>query len=164
MVDAPNWLSPPEERLWRTWVRFNHELITALGSQLHRESGLSDADYAVLVPLSESREGVLQARELREQIFWARSRLSHQMRRMEDRGLIRREPCPDDARSSMVRITEAGRTAIADAAPGHVAATRRHVFDHLSDDDVAALTTIFERLLFHLDETAEPPARHDPEG
>ncbi|MEM8705454.1 MAG: MarR family transcriptional regulator [Actinomycetota bacterium] len=146
-MDEPEWLDAREARLWRTWVRLNHEIMTALGTQLSRDSGLSDADYAVLVPLSEAPNGVLRSRDLREQIFWDRSRLSHQIRRMEQRGLIHREPCADDARSSMVRLTGDGRRMIEAAAPGHVAATRRHVFDHLSTDDVERLTDVFERLL-----------------
>ncbi|MEO0492384.1 MAG: MarR family winged helix-turn-helix transcriptional regulator [Actinomycetota bacterium] len=146
-MTEPEWLDEHEGRMWRSWVRLNHELTTALNGQLARESGMSDADYAVLVPLSEAPDGVLRSRELRAQIFWDRSRLSHQIRRMEQRGLLHREPCPDDARSSMVHITASGRALIEAAAPGHVAAARRHVFDHLSDDDVATLTLIFERLL-----------------
>ncbi|MEM9201941.1 MAG: MarR family winged helix-turn-helix transcriptional regulator [Actinomycetota bacterium] len=156
-MTEPAWLDASEARLWRTWVRLNHELMSALGAQLSRESGLSDADYAVLVPLSESADGVLQARDLREQIFWDRSRLSHQIRRMEERGLLAREPCPDDARSSMVRITSTGLAAITEAAPGHVAATRRHVFDHLNDDDITTLTAIFDRLLTGLDHDTSGP-------
>lgn len=146
-MTEPHWLDDAEALLWRRWVRLNHEVMTALGSQLSQESGMSDADYAVLVPLSEADGGVLRSRDLRAQIYWDRSRLSHQIRRMEERGMIRREPCPDDARSSMIHITASGRSAIEQAAPGHVAATRRHVFDHLSADDVEQLSDIFGRLL-----------------
>lgn len=151
MQEVP-WLTPSEERLWRNFIRLNAEMATALHQQLATDSGLSGADYAVLVPLSEAPDGVLRSRELRESIAWERDRLSHQVRRMEKRGLVAREDCVDDARASMVRITDAGRASIAAAAPGHVAATRQVFFDHLSDDEAATLSAVCERLLANLDE------------
>jgi DNA-binding MarR family transcriptional regulator len=154
-MSETQWLDPSEERLWRSWLRLNSEMSTALNKQLTSDSGLSAADYAILVPLSESPDGVLQSRELREGIAWERDRLSHQVRRMEKRGLVTREDCVDDARASMVRITDAGQASIAAAAPGHVAATRQVFFDHLSDDDATTLTAICERLLANLDEMTD---------
>ena len=73
----PRWLDEREARLWRTWLRLNQELPSVLEQQISRDGGLSGADYAVLVPLSESPEGMLRARELRREILWDRSRLSH---------------------------------------------------------------------------------------
>lgn len=90
---------------------------------------LSGAEYAVLVPLSEAAEGVLRARDLGRMIDWDRTRLSHQVTRMEKRGLVAREDCVDDARGSMVRLTAAGRAAIDAAAPDHVETVRRYFFD-----------------------------------
>ena len=139
------WLDERESHLWRSWLRVNQELPGVLAELLNRESGLSHADYAVLVPLSESPDGMLRARELRQEILWDRSRLSHHVRRMEKRGLVVREECAVDARGAMVRMTPAGRAAIEGAAPGHVAATRRYLFDLLTDDEVDVLTTVFDR-------------------
>ena len=154
-MSETRWLTPSEERLWRSWVRLHAEMSTALHQQLTTDSGLSAAVYAVLVPLSEASGGVLRSRELREEIAWDRDRLSHQVRRMEKRGLVSREDCPDDARASMVRITDDGRAAIAAAAPGHLAATRRAFFDHLSDDEQATLNDVCERLLANLAEPSD---------
>ena len=154
-MSETRWLTPSEERLWRSWVRLHAEMSTALHQQLTTDSGLSAADYAVLVPLSEASGGGLRSRELREEIAWDRDRLSHQVRRMEKRGLVSREDCPDDARASMVRITDDGRAAIAAAAPGHLAATRRAFFDHLSDDEQATLNDVCERLLANLAEPSD---------
>lgn len=145
------WLDQREAHLWRTWLRVNQDLASALEEQIYRDGGLSGADYAVLVPLSESPEGMLRARELGREILWDRSRLSHHVRRMETRGLVVREECAEDARGAMVRITDAGLTAIRGAAPGHVAATRRHVFDLVSDDEIDVLTAVFDRVLANLD-------------
>jgi DNA-binding MarR family transcriptional regulator len=149
----PRWLDEREARLWRTWLRLNQELPKALEDQISRDGGLSGADYAVLVPLSESPDGMVRARELGREIFWDRSRLSHHLGRMEKRGLIVREECVEDARGAMVRMTDAGRAAIERAAPGHVAATRRHVFDLLSDKEAELLTTVFDRILTNLERT-----------
>src|SRR6267143_6426116 len=147
----PRWLDEREAHLWRSWLRLNQELPSVLEEQISRDGGLSGADYAVLVPLSESPDGMVRARELGREILWDRSRLSHHLRRMEKRGLVVREECAEDARGAMVRMTDAGRAAITRAAPGHVATTRRHFFDHLSDKDVDQLTTVFDRVLANLD-------------
>jgi DNA-binding MarR family transcriptional regulator len=145
----PRWLDEREAHLWRTWLRLNQELPSVLEEQISHD-GLSGADYAVLVPLSESPDGMLRARELGREILWDRSRLSHHVSRMEKRGLVVREECAEDARGAMVRMTDAGRAAIEGAAPGHVAATRRHFFDLLSDDEVDVLTAVFDRILANL--------------
>jgi DNA-binding MarR family transcriptional regulator len=147
----PRWLDEREAHLWRTWLRLNQELPSVLEEQISRDGGLSGADYAVLVPLSESPDGTLRARELGREILWDRSRLSHHVSRMEKRGLVAREECAEDGRGAMVRMTGAGRAAIEGAAPGHVAATRRYFFDLLSDDEVDVLTAVFDRVLANLD-------------
>jgi DNA-binding MarR family transcriptional regulator len=151
LVTKTGWLDAREAHLWRSWLRLNQELPSVLEDQISRDAGLSGADYAVLVPLSESPDGMLRARELRREILWDRSRLSHHVRRMENRGLVMREECPEDARGAMVRITDTGRAAIEGAAPGHVAATRRHFFDLLSDQELDLLTAVFDRVLDNLD-------------
>jgi DNA-binding MarR family transcriptional regulator len=145
------WLDEREAHLWRSWLRLTQELAGVLADQINRDGGLSAADYAVLVPLSESRYGMLRFRDLGREILWDRSRLSHHLRRMEQRGLVAREECADDARGAMVRMTAAGQAAINATAPGHVAATRRHVFDLLSDKEMDVLITVFDRLLANLD-------------
>jgi DNA-binding MarR family transcriptional regulator len=149
-VAKTRWLDEREAHLWRTWLRVNQELPGLLADLINQESGLSAADYAVLVPLSESRDGMVRARDLGREIFWDRSRLSHQVRRMENRGLVAREECETDARGAMIRLTPAGRAAIEAAAPGHVAATREYFFDLVSDKEIDVLTKVFERVLAHL--------------
>jgi DNA-binding MarR family transcriptional regulator len=145
------WLDEREAHLWRSWLRLNQELTSVLEGQISRGGGLSGADYAVLVPLSESPDGMLRARDLGREILWDRSRLSHHVRRMERRGLVAREDCAEDARGAMVRMTDAGRAAIEGAAPGHVAATRRYFFDLLSDNEIDLLTAVYDRVLANLD-------------
>jgi DNA-binding MarR family transcriptional regulator len=151
------WLDDRELHLWRSWLRLNQELRGHLADLLNRETGLSEPDYAVLVPLSESSDGTLRARDLRREILWDRSRLSHHLGRMEKRGLIAREECVADARGAMVRLTDAGRAAIEGAAPGHVEATRRYFFDLLSEKEIDVLTRVFDRVLANLDADDAPP-------
>jgi DNA-binding MarR family transcriptional regulator len=118
-----------------------------MSEQLLRDAGLSGSEYAVLVELSHSPEGVLRARELCAELGWDRSRLSHLVRRMEQRGLVRREECSEDARGSMVRLTDAGLAAVDDAAPEHSEAIRRCFFNVLTNRELDTLELVFDRLL-----------------
>ncbi len=149
-VAKPRWLDERQAHVWQAYLHLNHQLYGALEDQLLRDAGLSGADYAVLVPLSAAPGGVLRARELGKEIIWDRSRLSHQVRRMETRGLVVREECSEDARGSMVRLTRAGRRAIEGAAPEHAETVRRCFFDLLSDKELGTLASVFDRVLENL--------------
>ncbi|GAA3885323.1 MarR family transcriptional regulator [Saccharothrix violaceirubra] len=144
------WLDEREAAMWRSYLALHRELLGALERRLERDSGLSNADYALLVPLSEAPDGLVRARDLAASAGWERSRLSHQVARMEKRGLVVREVCAEDARGSMVRLTPAGRAAIESAAPGHVTAVRGLLFDALSEDEVETLGRVFTRVLDRL--------------
>ncbi|MEU2133187.1 MarR family transcriptional regulator [Streptomyces sp. NPDC018352] len=146
-MSEPRWLDDREAEIWKTYRDLRRELQSAMDRQLDRDSGLSGAEYAVLAPLSESAEGVLRSRELGEVLGWERSRVSHQISRMEKRGLVAREPCADDARGSMVRVTAEGRAAIEAAAPEHVETVRRYFFDPLTRDEVETLGVLLARVL-----------------
>ena len=143
----PHWLDEREAHLWQAYRDLQRELRNALDRQLVRDAGLTGADYALLVPLSEAPDGLVRARDLGRLVGWDRSRISHQLRRMEQRGLVARENCPEDARGSMVRLTPAGRCAIEAAAPNHVTTVRRFFIDQLSDDEIDTLAALFGRLL-----------------
>ena len=151
----PHWLDEREAHLWQAYRDLQRELRNALDRQLVRDAGLTGADYALLVPLSEAPDGLVRARDLGRLVGWDRSRISHQLRRMEQRGLVAREDCPEDARGSMVRLTPAGRCAIEAAAPNHVTTVRRFFIDQLTDDEIDTLAELFGRLLAGLtnDET-----------
>ena len=129
-------------------------LDAALGRQLQRDSGLSHQDYQVLVNLSESPAERMRMTELAEAMQWERSRLSHQVARMSTRGLLEREECPQDRRGVFVRLTEAGRRRLEEAAPGHVRAVRRLVFDVLSAEELGVLDGFTEAALVQLDAEA----------
>ena len=157
----PNWLDDHEQRAWRAYQQLRHQLDARLRADLVRTSGLSDADYAVLVHLSEAADEQLRARDLAGTLQWEKSRLSHQISRMEKRGLVERAECPTDARGAFVVLTAQGRGAIEAAAPLHVDAVRRYVIDGLSPHHLDALIEIADIVLARLDDDPTCPTE-DP--
>ncbi len=158
MTDT-RWLDAREASLWQSYRDAYRELMRALEARLIGNAGLSGADYALLHPLSVAEHGVLRTRDLGRSVGWERSRLSHQVSRMEKRGLVVREECVSDARGSMVRLTDLGRKAIEAAAPDHVDAVRTYFFDHLSPEEQGQLTVLLDRILTNI--PADPCAASD---
>jgi DNA-binding MarR family transcriptional regulator len=146
-VAKTRWLDERQQHLWRSYLRSYQELYALLSALHLSESGMSAPDYAVLVPLSETSDGVVRARDLGNELGWQRGRLSHHLARMETRGMVVREECEEDARGLMIRITPQGRRAIEAAAPAHADAVQRLFFDQLSDREVDTLTAVFDRVL-----------------
>jgi DNA-binding MarR family transcriptional regulator len=140
------WLSEQEQRMWRGFQGMWRNLDRAVERDLMEGAALSAADFAVLVPLSEAPERRLRARDLGRSLDWDRSRLSHQIRRMEQRELLTRSTCPTDARGTFIELTEHGWKLVQQAAPGHVQAVRAHFFDVLTNADVVALEDISRRV------------------
>jgi DNA-binding MarR family transcriptional regulator len=145
------WLDEREQAAWRGYLAVQARVGSHLRQSLQRDSGLSDADYDVLVQLSEAAGHRLRIFELGQALQWEKSRLSHQLRRMTDRGLVRREDCDTDARGAFVRLTPAGHETIRAAAPRHVAEVRRIFVDVLSTDQLDALASIATTVLSHLE-------------
>ena len=146
------WLSEDEQRAWRGLLEMTSRLQGRLNRELQAHSGLSLADYDVLVPLSEAPGGRLRVFELGRHLGWEQSRVSHHLARMQRRGLIGREECEDDRRGAYVVLTAAGRRALVRAAPDHVRAVRELVFDRLTEAQVAALETASRAVLARLDD------------
>jgi DNA-binding MarR family transcriptional regulator len=155
-VNTTRWLDETETRAWRGYLQMRTMLDAELARDLARESGLSSADYEVLVHLSEIPGHRLRMNDLGARMLWSKSRLSHQVTRMEHRGLVARENCPSDARGSFVRVTTAGLDAIAAAAPAHVDNVRRHLLDLLSREQVEALGDISTLVVDHLTGCSAP--------
>jgi DNA-binding MarR family transcriptional regulator len=148
------WLTEEEQRAWRGLLRMTAQLNARANRQLQEEYGISLPDYEVLVALSEAPEGRLRVFEVADALAWEQSRVSHQLARMQRRGLIAREDCATDARGAFAVLTAAGRAAIEQAAPAHVELVRQLVFDELSRGQVSALTEITTRVLDRLAATA----------
>lgn len=145
------WLTEEQQRIWRNWLRLNRELQATLAREIAASSDLSMADFGVLVQLTDVPEGRVRISELADNLGWERSRVSHQLKRMQARGLVERSECVEDGRGSFVGITASGRSAIEDAAPGHVASVRRLVVDHLTEDEFADFGRLVDRLLEAID-------------
>lgn len=135
---SSDWLTPDEQRTWRIYLRMSTLLPSYLGRQLQRDSGLSLPEYEVLVQLSEAPGHRMRPYQLCEALNWEQSRLSHQLSRMEKRGLVARQECAADGRGAEVILRTEGADSIRSAAPGHVAAVREVIFSQLTDDERAA--------------------------
>ncbi len=148
MVKDPTpWLDADEQRLWRRWLLLHARLTATLHRNLEADSDLSLQDFEVLGRLTDEATGRLRIRQLAFLLDWERSRVSHHVRRMQRRGLVEREECPDDNRGAFVVLTAAGRHAIEQAAPGHVRTVRRIVFDTLTAQELHALDIINGKVL-----------------
>ncbi len=150
------WLSEREQRAWRGLLGMQAQLNSRLRQSMQREAGLSDADYGVLVNLSEAPHGRLRIFELAAALQWEKSRLSHHLRRMQQRGLVERRECATDGRGAVVVLTDAGRASVDAAAPHHVAEVRRYFLEALSPAQLDALGDIADAVLTKL--AADAPA------
>jgi DNA-binding MarR family transcriptional regulator len=149
-----DWLDQDEQRMWRSVLRMYAQLTGALAQALKADSEMSISDYEVLAILSEAPDQMLRARELRCELQWEKSRLAHHVRRMEQRGYVRRETCTDDSRAPLVCLTKTGHSAIRAAAPAHVARVRELFFAALTPEQARSMRKAAEAVLANL-------ARHD---
>ncbi|WP_405427402.1 MarR family winged helix-turn-helix transcriptional regulator [Micromonospora sp. NBC_00617] len=163
-MEATRWLDEREDRAWRGYRRMRRLLDLELARELTQDAGLSEPDYDVLSDLSETPQGRLRLSELADRMLWSRSRLSHHLTRMQQRGLVTRQECPDDARGAIVVLTPAGRNAIEAAAPGHVTAVRQHFLDLLTPAEVEALGAFTHRVVDHLAQSRAPRPRRGREA
>ena len=148
------WLDAEEQRAWRAWLYSWMLLDDRLDRELTRETGISHAYYEILVQLSETEGRQLRMSQLAERCLSSRSRLSHAVSRLEERGWVRRQVCPEDGRGQLAVLTDEGFAALEGAAPVHVEGVRSHLFDQLSPEQVAAMRDIGETLLRHLNDEA----------
>jgi DNA-binding MarR family transcriptional regulator len=135
---------------WRSLLDTTAELRSILGARLLQESGLSPADYQVLLALREADGRRLRSSELAASIDWERSRLSHHLGRMERRGLIRRDDCATDSRGAEVSLTNDGAVAFRGATAPHLRAIKTHFADALTPEQFEALADILQTLQGHL--------------
>ena len=136
---ATRWLSDEQQRAWRAYVEAIRLLQETLDAQLQADAGMPHAYYEILVRLSETPDRRLRMAELATGTQSSRSRVSHAVARLEERGWVRREPCPSDRRGQLAVLTDEGYAALAAAAPGHVARVRAAVVDALSAEQLRAL-------------------------
>jgi DNA-binding MarR family transcriptional regulator len=152
------WLTAEEQQAWRAFLTATQTLLTTVEGQLQRASGIGHGYYEILVRLSEAPGHALRMSQLAEASTSTKSRLSHAVARLEERGWVERLDCPTDRRGQVAQLTPAGFAALEAAAPAHVEQVRRSLFDQLSAEQVAQLRVISEAIL-----AAGTPAECQPE-
>src|SRR3954449_10576914 len=141
------WLTDDERVAWVRLAAVLELLPGVLDTQLRRDADLTHFEYFMLAMLSQAPERTLRMTSLAQRTNATLPRLSHVVRRLEERGLVRRFPCPDDGRATNAQLTDQGWTAVVAAAPGHVANVRSHVIDALSPAQVGQLDVLMSSLL-----------------
>jgi DNA-binding MarR family transcriptional regulator len=145
------WLSAEEQRAWLAWLGATELLMGSLDAQLQRDAGIPHAYYAILAQLSHAPDRRLRMSDLASVVNASPSRLSHAVGKLEDRGWVTRSPSTCDKRSTMCTLTDAGFDVLAEQAPGHVEAVRKHLFDALTPEQVGQLEQICNAVLDGLD-------------
>lgn len=150
-VAEPRWLDADEQKAWRAWLYSSLLLQDRLDRDLTHVTGISHAYYEILVALSETPGRMMRMSELADRCLSSRSRLSHAVSRLEERGWVRRQVCAEDGRGQLAVLTDEGFAALEAAAPVHVESVRTHLFDQLTPQQVENMRDIGETLLRHLD-------------
>jgi DNA-binding MarR family transcriptional regulator len=145
-VAQTRWLTNAEQRTWRAFLEATRRLDEQLDRELQHDAGMPLGYYTILVMLSEAPGRTLRLSDLAERTWSSRSRLSHAVDRLEEKGWVERISCPSDKRGAFAVLTDAGFAVLEAAAPGHVEGVRRHLFDQLTPSQVEALGTISQKV------------------
>ena len=144
------WLDAEEQRTWRAFVAATRMLFDTLDRELQRDADMPHTYYEILVRLSEAPDRQLRMSHLADVCGSSRSRLSHAIARLEERGWVRRRASPDDRRGQFAELTDEGFRVLAAAAPGHVEGVRSHLLDPLTPEQYRQLGEISRTLVAHL--------------
>lgn len=150
-ASPPRWLDDEQQNSWRVFAAAMHKLRWALECQLQQDAGLSFIEYHALARLSENPDHTMRMSALAEVTNASLSRLSHLIKRLELRDLVRREPDPNDGRYTNAILTQAGLRLLTASAPAHVAKVRELVIDALSPAELRQLRRASERILQRID-------------
>lgn len=147
MPDPTRWLSKAEQHCWRSFLTACQSLFGAIETQLLHDSELPHGYYEILVRLSEAPDRELRMTQLARASTYSKSRLSHAVARLSERGWVDRRDCPTDRRGQIARLTDAGFAALEAAAPGHVEQVRRSLIDALTPEQLVQLGEISRAIL-----------------
>ncbi len=148
--DSPRWLNENEMAFWLSFLKASLTVTGSIEAELRRDAGMGFDDYGVLARLAEAKDRRLRMSELSEWSLHSRSRITQRVDRLVERGLVRREKCPEDRRGTFAVLTDDGFARIEAAAPGHLKAVRQTLIDRLTPEDLRVGTEILSRLV-------EPP-------
>lgn len=152
----PRWLNSQQVEMWHLMIDARRKVERDLEDLLQAVAGLSQAEYSVLLVLSTAEKQQIRVRDVCTALNWDRSRASHQLSRMRERGLVEKTKCVGDGRGLVVFMTEEGKRRFQDARPVHVEALNRLVFDHMSNEQARIL---HRYLLNVMDATVVIPQR-----
>ena len=144
-AESPRWLNAEEMRAWRAFIDGSQRLLEVLNREVSDAHGLSLADYRILVLLSEAESHSMRMSDLAVGIVSSRSRLTHQIRRLEAAGIVLRQECVDDRRGVLATLTAEGHRRLRKAAPTHLAGVRTHLIDLLDVAEQRTIADAFER-------------------
>ncbi|MGK5677925.1 MarR family winged helix-turn-helix transcriptional regulator [Actinoplanes sp. URMC 104] len=139
-------LTDSEQLAWRTFIESSWALHTHLEDELRAQTGLSMNDYHVMVVLSEAPDRRLRMGELAKSLVFSPSRITYQISSMVKRGLVSKQPCPEDGRGQEAVLTDEGMAALEAAAPLHLITVRDSFIDHLDPDELAVVHRVFARI------------------
>jgi DNA-binding MarR family transcriptional regulator len=146
-MTGTRWLSDEEQEAWRAFLCACNAFFSAVDAQLQHDSGMPHTYYEILVRLSEAPGHALRMSQLAEATSASKSRSSHAVARLEERGWVRRTDCATDRRGQVAELTEEGYAALAEAARGHVEQVRQSLFDALTPEQVTQLRAISEAMI-----------------
>lgn len=156
-MSETRWLTEPEGRAWRGYLRMRALLDLQIRRDLAQDSDMSPADHHVLATLSAHQDQRMRLSDLADSMLWSTSRVTHHLDRMERRGLIQRSSLPSNSRAAVVHLTPEGREVLTAAAPLHVQSVRRHFIDLLTEAELDAIAAASERVVSHLRELDAAP-------
>ena len=152
-------LSDTQQAAWRAFIESSWALHNRLEDDLRATTGLSMADYHVMVVLSEAPGHRIRMGELANRLVFSPSRCTYQVTSMTKRGLVRKQSCSEDGRGQEAVLTDAGMAALTAAAPLHLATVRETFIDDLDDAEIAVITRVFGRLGPRLRSAPAPSAK-----
>jgi len=148
------WLSADEQCAWRAYLEASQRLFEQLDRELEHEVGMPLAYYQILAMLSEAPDHTLRMSDLATQTWSSRSRLSHAVDRLEEKGWVERVSCPSDKRGAYAVLTDAGERVLEAAAPSHVSSVRRLLFDQFTPEDLDAFGRLSRKIADRVAESA----------
>ncbi|BAU95558.1 MarR family transcriptional regulator [Corynebacterium suranareeae] len=146
-MTTPRWLSTEEQQLWRMILSAVRKMERTLDETLVDDHNLTTSEYAVLVVLSEAGDQEMRLRDMCQELDWDRSRTSHQITRMDKKGLVSKVKCAGDARGVIVEITPEGERRLKDAVPAHVETVRSLIFDPMEEGHMEGLRSYLTAVL-----------------
>lgn len=140
-------LTPGEWEFWDTWMRAQRLLAQEVDRCLQRDFGISKAEFSVLVTLRRAPGHQLRVGDLAGSLGWEKSRVSHQLTRMENRGFVERTESGASGRRTGIVLTGTGERAVERAVRGHADTIRRYFFDPLTTEQAAAIRAWSEQMV-----------------